>query len=235
MPDYKKIFLRPHTFLVVIHAQNPDQALENARIAHQEGADGIFLINHGVPSGVLLSCYKEVRDYYPEWWIGLNFLDQPSNVAAINRTPLDASGLWVDDAKIREGETDPVDIASMSLDMRLMKQTSWRALYFGGVAFKGRAPVKDLTYVASLAKEFVDVVTTSGPETGFPPTVGKIQTIRKAIGTHPLAIASGIREGNVRSFLEFADCFLVATGISYSFTRLDEVKVRRLAKIIHES
>nr|NIN71503.1 hypothetical protein [Gemmatimonadota bacterium]NIO31186.1 hypothetical protein [Gemmatimonadota bacterium] len=49
-----------------------------------------------------------------------------------------------------------------------------------------------------------------------------------AVGGFPLAIASGITPENVGDYLDVADCFLVATGISSSFTELDPVKVRSL-------
>ena len=49
-------------------------------------------------------------------------------------------------------------------------------------------------------------------------------------GDTPLAIASGITPENVEVYLPFADSFLVATGISRSFTELDPSKVRMLVQ-----
>ncbi len=45
--------------------------------------------------------------------------------------------------------------------------------------------------------------------------------MKEAIGDSPLAIASGIRPDNVTDYLDCADCFLVATGISRTWTDLD--------------
>ena len=81
---------------------------------------------------------------------------------------------------------------------------------------------------------YVVVVTTSGSATGKPPQSEKISQIRKAIGDQPLAIASGMTERNIKSFLGLVDCFLVATGISRSQTELDPSRVRKMARIIHE-
>lgn len=39
-----------------------------------------------------------------------------------------------------------------------------------------------------------------------------------------LAIASGITPENIQDYLDFAGCFLVATGISKSFEELDRDK-----------
>jgi predicted TIM-barrel enzyme len=58
--------------------------------------------------------------------------------------------------------------------------------------------------------------------------VEKIARMKEAIGTHPLAIASGITPENVEQYLPIANCFLVATGISSDFTTLDPSRVRDL-------
>ena len=56
--------------------------------------------------------------------------------------------------------------------------------------------------------------------------------MKQAIGDFPLAIASGITPENVKDYLEVADCFLVATGISNSFSELSPVRVRELVRNI---
>lgn len=60
---------------------------------------------------------------------------------------------------------------------------------------------------------------------GRPPA---IQRMKQALGDTPLAIASGITPENVADYLPHADSFLVATGISRSFTELDPVRVQAL-------
>jgi uncharacterized protein len=109
-------------------------------------------------------------------------------------------------------------------------------LYFGGTAFKGLgyAEDEDAEKAAKMATEFMDIVTTSGSETGEAAPVDKIVSMKKAIGDRSLAIASGITLDNVRVYLPYVDFFLVATGISRSFHELDAVKVRELAGVIHE-
>jgi uncharacterized protein len=58
--------------------------------------------------------------------------------------------------------------------------------------------------------------------------------MRQALGGFPLAIASGITPENVEAYLPYVDAFLVATGISSSFTELDSERVRMLAEKVHE-
>lgn len=51
-------------------------------------------------------------------------------------------------------------------------------------------------------------------------------------GNGPLALANGVTPENIDSFLPYADCFLVATGVSRSFRMLDPRKVKLLAEKI---
>jgi hypothetical protein len=234
MGDFWTVFPKGNVFLVVIHVRTRPQVLRNAKIAYEQGADGVFLISHGmVLSPLLLQFYHAVRAFYPSWWIGLNFLDL-DRMNALLKIPSDASGLWVDNAGIDENAENPSQLAQVFWDER-KKNASWQGLYFGGVAFKYQKKVEDVARVAQLAMPYVDVITTSGDATGVPPSVEKMWAIRNAIGDHPFAIASGITPENVKDYLGIADCFLVATGISFSFTELDPARVRNLAQTIHSS
>ena len=71
-------------------------------------------------------------------------------------------------------------------------------------------------------------MTTSGSGTGQAAELEKIRRMKAALGEAPLAIASGITPENVADFLPHTDCFLVATGISRSFTELDADKTHAL-------
>lgn len=227
---YRDVFKNKHTFLAVVHAESAGQALRNIEIAKAHGADGVFLINHQMPADDLLSVYHAVREMYPDYWIGLNCLDlHLSKMFRI--VPESVSGVWSDDAGFGELESDPLLAVKVLWGARKLR-SDWDGLYFGGVAFKYQKKVYDAGYVARLVMPYLDVVTTSGDATGWPPLVSKIKKMKKAIGVFPLAIASGMTPENVAEFMPYADCFLVATGISESFTELDGERVLCFAKVI---
>jgi hypothetical protein len=213
-----------HVFLAVVHAENVEGALRNTRVAQENGADGVFLINHSISYLKLIECYEAVAQQFPDFWTGLNFLDLGASSLAF--IPKHAAGLWVDNAGIDESST-PVAKARGFADLR--QRSGWQGLYFGGVAFKYQEPIIDVVKAAKLAMPFVDVITTSGAGTGEAASVRKVRSMKKAIGDHPLAIASGITPENVREYMPYADCFLVATGISDSHTELNPERVRALA------
>lgn len=227
METYRSTFPKKYAFLAVVHVEGEQQGLRNARIAQEEGADGIFLINHSITYVSLLECYARIRQQLPDFWIGLNCLDL--GMSAVGVIPQTSAGLWVDNAGIKEGAS-PTYIAEQFAKLR--KKSEWHGIYFGGVAFKYQAPVSDVAKVARLAMPFVDVITTSGDGTGIAADISKIRRMKEAIGNHPLAIASGITPENVSDYMPHADCFLVATGVSNSHTELNPKQVRKLAALL---
>jgi predicted TIM-barrel enzyme len=228
MSRYRTVFPQRHVVLPVIHVESTDQALRNASIARGAGCAGVFLINHDMPFTELLDIHQSVSSEFPGWWIGVNLLDLPPE-EVFRELGEEVSGVWVDNARIDE-RYEPQAEAEMIEAARV--KSGWSGLYFGGVAFKYQRPVQDLARAARLAMDYMDVVTTSGPGTGQAAPRQKIQAMRQALGDFPLAIASGIAPANVHEVLDLADCFLVATGISRSFTEFDPGLVKALVSAI---
>lgn len=213
----------------VIHVTEEQQALEQTEVAQVAGADGIWLINHGISGSELWDAFLKVRSQFPDFWIGLNFLDAtPWEAMGIMTDQV--NGLWTDNAWIVED----IEVSPLAHEVwEFKKERKWKGLYFGGVAFKGQMKVLNPESAAKRAMKYMDVVTTSGLATGAPPPVTKIKKMREAVGPFPLAVASGIDAFNVKRYLPYVDVFLVASGISKNWETLDPDKVRELAEIIH--
>jgi hypothetical protein len=228
MANLKTVFIKTNSLMAVIHVESLEQAFENTRIALGEGADGVFLINHAIDHRALGIAYRAIRINWPDARIGLNFLDL-SPLEATKFCPASATALWVDNAEIDSRARFAIK------DQQRHRKTrgNWNQLYFGGVAFKYQHRPYDLYGIAAISTEYVDVVTTSGDATGQPPTVKKIQTMRQAIGNHPLAIASGMTPENVGDYMEYANVFMVATGISDNKSELNPMKVREFVRRIN--
>ncbi len=227
MDKFKKVFSSHHVVLPVIHVESKEQALRNAQIARENGCNGIFLINHRIPYVALLRKYFAVRDAFSDLWIGLNCLDLTPQEAFRTIASDGIAGIWTDNAMIDEGSRFQSQAEKIQ-NIRISK--GWRGLYFGGVAFKYQPTVDNLEKAARIAARYTDVVTTSGPATGVPADPEKIRIMKEALGDFPLAIASGITPDNVVDYMPFADCFLVATGISKNFTELDPLLIKKLVK-----
>lgn len=224
MNVFREAFPIRHALFPVIHVTSREQALLNTRIARDAGTDGVFLIDHGMAEENLLAIHDAVADAHPGWWVGVNCLELPPEqvFATISAK---VTGVWADNAGIEEGREEQ----PYADQVRTIQQARvHRCVYFGGVAFKYQRHVSDLEAACRVAARYIDVVTTSGPGTGQSASVEKIRRMKKALGDTPLAIASGITPENVGAYLPHADAFLVATGISRTFTELDPARVRAL-------
>ncbi len=229
MNKYSEVFPNKNSLIVVIHSENIEQSIRNSKIAFDNGADGIFLINHDTGPQTLMDIYGAVREFYPYKWIGVNLLGI-SLLSIFGYVTESVSGVWTDNSQVY------TNMENNQLATSFQTQRSeHKWLYFGGTAFKYQHTFgHDPATSAKAALPFMDVITTSGIATGSPPTIKKITAMRNAINDHPLAIASGIDSKNVEAYKEFVNCFLVASSISISHTELDPKKVKELANIIHK-
>ena len=226
MTKLRETFTNQHVVLPVIHVESGEQAFRNTRVARESGADGVFLINHGMSPERLLEIFAVVHAAHPDWWLGVNCLGLSAS-STFNAVPPEVAGIWVDNAEIDERAPDQPATDSIASARR---KSGWGGLYFGGVAFKYQRHVRELAVAARTASRYMDVVTTSGPGTGREAHRDKIEMMKQAIGDFPLAIASGVTPENVNDYLDVADCFLVATGISETFSELNPALVRELVQ-----
>lgn len=229
MSRFREQFKNRHVFLPVVHAHTRTQVLRNVELATYNGADGVFLINHHIPVEELIEYYHAARERFPDVWIGLNML-RTTNRDAIGHVPETNCALWTDDAGV-----DDVSEGRAHDFFKSARKTGWQGLHFGGVAFKYQPQLKNIPDAARRAVPYVDVITTSAPETGVPPLPQKVMMIREAIGDHPLAVASGMTRRNVEQY-GMADCFLVASSILVdgSWTEFDELKLLQFADSVRK-
>lgn len=235
MNRISEVFGVPRVLLPVVHPIDRETALKNVRMAHAAGVKGIFLIDQGMSTGEVLDLVRTIHAELPALWVGLNLLHL-SPAAALERA-LDAcdgrlDGLWSDDAGVDERVIEQPN-AQVFVDART--QFRWNGLYFGGVAFKYQraVPPAALQRAAGVARNFVDVVCTSGPGTGEPPSPLKVLTMAR--GLHPgdaLALASGVDVHNVIDYLPEVHAFLVGTGIEERFGIFDPSKLLSLQQRI---
>ena len=221
---FRQVFSNQHVILPVIHVESDKQAIRNALIAKNGGCDGVFLINHQINHDELMIAHAAVKSAAPDLWVGINSLGREPATLFADRS---LDGIWADNAGIEEDEDNQPYADRVR---RCRDEHGWKGLYFGGVAFKYQRRVTALGEAARIATDYMDVVTTSGPGTGSAAAVSKIQAMKEAIPAFPLAIASGITPENVSEYLPHADCFLVATGISRSFTEFDPRRVEALVR-----
>lgn len=237
-PDLLSCFPgRRRLFFPVIHIINDFDALftcEQVRIAVENGADGVFLIQG--QAAVTGSSYVElprvfsvVREMWPDLWIGLNFM-APDPLPYV---PATCNALWVDKgiAFATTGSADhdyKVEVSPTLVALLTNRRTlnpDWHGLVFPGFFFKGSnrsfAPNATLEQKSALirtASEELDalgpdvICCTSGPGTGNPLEHDRASLYREFV-KGPIAVASGVTNENIVNILPHVDIFMVGTGI----------------------
>lgn len=219
-----------HVVLPVAHVTSIGQALRNTQRAVAASADGVFLISHDGDDVLLNETIAEVRAQHPGLWIGANYLTDPGSTVVVVDPGLD--GIWVDDALIVEGADDQTAAAGFAARLRAVAPG---ALLFGGVAFKYGRPVRDVAGVARCAAPIFEVVTTSGAATGEAAPLDKMRSVRAGVGTAAVGLASGATPENVADYLDLVDVFLVATGVSDTFTELNQDLLTEFVATVHSA
>lgn len=215
--------------LVVIHQVSPQHAADQAALAFDNGADGVWLINHFDPPAGLAESVASVRNRLgSELWVGINPLGLDALTAArFARTVPGVDGLWCDDAGI-----DPLAGIDQPFAAAVLDELGdWEGAYFGGVAFKYQSVVEPEfeAIAAATAAPWMSVVCTSGAATGSAAELAKLERMARGAGATPLAVASGVTVDNVDLQLRHVDFALVATSVSVTNTDLNPSAVAELA------
>jgi hypothetical protein len=180
----------------VIHMINENQVLTNVETCLSCGIEKVFIINHQTTSEELIKCVKRVKDTYPTLWVGINMLDKYVEDAILYE--FDFDGLWCD----------------QSIKLEDYKYRKFKGILFTGLAFKYQPQPKDIELACKESILTSDVSTTSGPGTGKAADINKILELRKHLGEHPMAIASGVSIDNIENYKGVVDYLLVASSIT---------------------
>ena len=221
----------------VVHVKDLGQTARNIETAYENGTDGVFLIGHSMKHADLIDvCAYTLQTfrYQDDFNIGVNFLDLDPFSSLYAAHALCADGIWLDNVMGKYGIPLVCEkLQEVQFSLRKIPGNKCPVPIFGGVDFKYQQPSDDYADDAKKASGHIDVVTTSGAETGRPPSEQKIQRMKNYLGSKNLAIASGITPENVAVFLPYTTYFLVATGISKDEHNLDPNRVKELAEAIH--
>jgi len=220
-------------FFPVIHHLDCETSLRNAEIASECGADGVFLISMDGHDHLLDKPAVKIRKDLPDLLVGTNRLSMPPEAAIARDVSLGLDCSWADHcglhAGARDSQADRIEQALAIADVP--EKPSFR--FFASIAFKYRTPDPDAPASARAAIKSGWVPVTSGTATGSAPDLRKIKAMREAVGIfRHLGIASGMTPENVGTFLPYANVFLVSTGISLDFHRLDPAKARAFAEAL---
>jgi predicted TIM-barrel enzyme len=206
----------------VIHYYDDSTTIEQALIAKEAGADGVFLISHIGLDERLIPLAVRIKEEL-KLKAGLNLLPFDSlhvaNIVKANNLDM----AWFDNCGVSsEG------ITHHGLDIKKFAEDNSSIEIFASIAFKYQKEEKNPVLAAKIAYESKFIPTTSGSGTGFAPEVDKIKSMFEATGL--LAVASGMNNDNIDSFKNYLSYVLVSTGISKDDFHFDELKIKEFIK-----
>jgi len=221
----------------VVHIVNSDVelAVHEGEKAFNLGADGILLIDHHNAwrnTNPLFESVNRLNEESSERFVGINILGFNSmqvmqaidkalknnkQTKSIEEGRVDIllnnppSGVWIDDMR------DDYMTPGLAMEFKKSKSYLKQIKILGGVAFKYTNTFtedpKKAEYEAVYLKDSVDVMVTSGPGTGFEPSVEKIRAMKNSIGEKALAIASGISFENIYKYNGLVDQIFVSSSV----------------------
>ncbi|QQS22752.1 hypothetical protein IPM19_03940 [bacterium] len=239
MNKYRVAFGSKKTLLAVVHCEDVEHSIRNTRLAKENGAHGVFLINHNFGPKELMENYRAVRTEFPDYWIGINLLGV-SLKNIFDYATRHVNGIWTDNAGVPDEEWKRTR-GKCQADDFLKETSNWPGIYFGGTAFKYTHQVNDdPATAAENAMAYMDVITTSGSGTGSAPMVDKLKAMRKAVGNFPIANASGNSLENAIDFCEHVDCLITASSLlktkvrTYGPDEFDPDKIYQMVRLLEQ-
>jgi hypothetical protein len=213
---------------LVIHHRRAQLTLEQAELALEEGADGIFLISHDGADAELPALAADLSKRWATGrtasamrpLVGLSLLTFGPLAAFRALVESAAQALWVGASGISSSSTTP-EAQKLATAAGEHPETT----IFAGVAFKYQAADPDPAAAAQAARALGFLPTTSGSGTGSAPALEKIERMSRAV-QGKLAVASGMTPANVALFAPLVEHILVSTGIALDEHRLDPARLR---------
>lgn len=223
--------------LPVIHIQylNKNLALDQADMAFECGADGVFFISHEGKDIAVVETAIATKEKYPDKKIGINLLSTSVIGAYRAAEKYNLDMVWFDNCGVTsDGITD---VTEEIIDaMRESSERDTDIYVFASVAFKYQKEEKNPYLAAKIARECHFIPTTSGSATGIAADLNKVISMSQCYEPLYLAIASGMTCENVKEYVPYLSHILVATGVCVDddFHRFDYEKLRRFVAIVKQ-
>lgn len=214
--------------LPVVHHLDDLLTLQQANLALNCGADGVFLIAHGGDNDALIPLAETLKATRPDALVGINLLGLGAREAYHRGLEACLDMVWADAPGITSKGASP-EAAWLSGDI---DHYADGPLFFASVAFKYQ-PVENFPGGAAvMAKNMSMLPTTSGSATGSAPDLEKIRVMCEALQGGALAVASGMTPENVKDYLPYVTHFLVATGVSRDAHHFDEGRLTQFISCV---
>ncbi len=221
---------KKHSFITALHPFDIDHWMGNAQTAYEHGADGVAIVTHHIGQITALKLCNKVKEKRPYHKVIVNILqvdpkwifDTIFKSQELSKT---IDWIWTDRAYIYGVDTydKKYENNKYANEIKLLIEENERTwVYFGPFAFKWpyQNIISEEEYWVAIkqAKNYLDVITTSGPWTWYEADVAKIKLIKQLAWEYPIALASGLTPNNFDIYKDYHDISIVFSGIWNSVT-----------------
>ena len=224
----------------VIHYTSDAIALDNAAMAAEVGATGVFVISMEGNDAPLVPVATLIKKRHPLLKVGVNHLGLPPSGSLAHNLHARLDATWTDSPGVSSAFISP---AAQAVSQRLR----WvpHHLFFASVAFKYQAPEPAPGRAAVMAATLGMIPTSSGTATGVAADLSKLNAMHEDLlefsntpaaresnwprrAPTDLGLASGVTPENVVDVIGLVSHILVATGISADEHHFDYEKLALL-------
>jgi len=209
----QKVFGKTSRILLpVLSCYTTEQFMKNITVLFTHSAiDGVWIESANCDADVLHDVIAEFKAAYPGRWIGINLIGETFMAVVEFLKKSTPDGIWMDRSYLTDA--DYQTLPNLVLDF--FNRSGWQGLYFGGVLFKYvNTQFADDAKLCQNAREYMDVLTTSGAGTGIAIDKDKLVKIKSSVGDKQVvAVASGITADNIDMIKDYCDIYMLRTAI----------------------
>lgn len=202
----------------VIHYFDDNTTIQEAKIAKEYGADGVFLISHIGNDENLIYLAKKIKNDL-NFRTGLNLLTfeqlHTANIVRANNIDM----VWFDNCGV---SSEGLNTLGQELSEFSIKNPNIEI--YGSIAFKYQKHEPNPSLTAKIAYNAGFIPTTSGLATGKAPDINKMSSMFSE--NNILAVASGMNNDNISIFKNYLTHILVSTGISKDDFHFDRTLIK---------
>ncbi len=193
------------------------------------GADGVFLVNNSVACEDLLLLYRQVRQIYPDKWLGLSLKDVFAH-EILEIFPFDANAYWIDDLQVIQGQIEGKDVDYI-LELKANKQ--WPGQVMGQLKISIYDDEKDFSLSMRIAKNFVDIIVLKSINS-LSKTKQFLNSIRSSVNPRDLGMSfADIDNADIKHYLPHVRYLLFFDGVQ-GFRKIDRDRFVSLVGMVRK-
>ena len=224
--QFAQRFSQRPAFLPVIYTSDAERALWTVDKVITAGADGVFLVSHGVGYQRLLRAAQTARSNHPQLFIGVNCVDlRPQDI--ICRLPNGIDAVWCNETR-----TSKDCSSALAAIRQARQQTGWTGYFFMDLALNsGREADSASGGPAALLDSVSGLTITANDPADLTPE--RLAAVRRRFSHQVIALAGINSPATLHKLVGQLDCVMASASRDNGLEQLDLDLANRIAATVH--